>query len=78
MTKTSNKTEPTPITPEVGEESPTATEFVPTQPEITMEDVLVVRALNSDFESQLTLASIARTRAENTARMTAEGFNPDE
>jgi len=39
---------------------------------ITMQDVDVVRQLNSAFADQLTIAAVARIRAENTQRIEAE------
>jgi len=39
---------------------------------ITMQDVDVVRALNSTFADQLTIAAVSRLRAENTQRIEAE------
>ena len=39
---------------------------------ITMQDVDVVRQLNPAFSDQLLIASVARTRAENTQRIEDE------
>jgi len=39
---------------------------------ITMQDVDVVRQLNPAFADQLTIAAVARIRAENTQRIEAE------
>ena len=39
---------------------------------ITMQDVDVVRALNSTFADQLAIAAVSRLRAENTQRIEAE------
>ena len=42
---------------------------------ITMQDVDVVRALNSTFADQLTIAAVSRLRAENTQRIEAEAVS---
>ena len=44
---------------------------------ITMQDVDVVRALNPAFADQLTIAAVARIRAENTQRIEAEAVKEE-
>jgi hypothetical protein len=43
---------------------------------ITMQDVDVVRALNSAFADQLAIAAVSRIRAENTQRIEADAIKP--